>query len=126
VSGRVEDAVRAAVGPGDRLPTPTGRAVFEVAEVDSERVVLLFGEKQTRTSISWSVLEGIPGYLRGRGGVLIGGVYDLGAIEGSLDAYLKRHIKRATAGWVAVVLERAGVIDIDRARPASVQLRDGW
>jgi hypothetical protein len=39
---------------------------------------------------------------------------------------MKSFLKRATAGWVAVVLERAGVLVIDRSRPARVKLRQGW
>lgn len=43
-----------------------------------------------------------------------------------LDGYLKRWIKRQTANYVAVVLERAGVADLDRERPAQFRLTDGW
>ena len=59
----------------------------------------------------------------GSGWVPIGGVYDTTAISGTLDAYLKRFIKRVTAGWVAALLERAGVVQIDRGRPSRVRLR---
>ena len=31
-----------------------------------------------------------------------------------------------TAGWVAVVLEAAAVITVDRSRPARIKLRSGW
>ena len=65
MSGQVETAIRAQAGAGTRLPTPTGRATFGVAEVSSAGLVLLFGEKQTRTVFSWSCLEGIPGYRSG-------------------------------------------------------------
>jgi len=41
-----------------------------------------------------------------------------------LDGYLKRCIKRQTANYVAVVLERAGVLELDRERPARVRLTD--
>ena len=41
-----------------------------------------------------------------------------------LDGYLKRWIKRQTANYVAVVLERAGVLELDRERPAQVRLTD--
>jgi hypothetical protein len=46
--------------------------------------------------------------------------------QASLDDHLKRFLKRATAGWVAVVLEKAEVITVDRSRPAHVKLRPGW
>ena len=37
-----------------------------------------------------------------------------------LDGYLKGWIKRQTANYVAVVLERAGGLELDRQRPAQV------
>jgi hypothetical protein len=49
-------------------------------------------------------------------------VYDIEGVPGTLDAYLKGWIKRTTAGWIAVVLERAGVVELDRRRPARVRL----
>jgi hypothetical protein len=68
----------------------------------------------------------LPDYLRGRGWVVIGSVYSTDSQPGSLDEYLKRFLKTATAGWVAVVLEKAGVLEIDRSRPARVKLSVGW
>jgi hypothetical protein len=68
-------------------------------------------------------LEGIPEYLRGRGWVLVGANRRTNSDYG-LDGYLKRSIKRQTANYVAVVLERAGVPELDRERPAMVRLYD--
>ena len=67
-----------------------------------------------------SVLEGVGTTLAGRGWMTIGGLYDTSAVSGTLDAYLKCFINRATAGWVAALLERAGVVQIDRGRLRSV------
>jgi hypothetical protein len=39
---------------------------------------------------------------------------------------MKRFQRRATAGWVAVVLEKAEVLAIDWFRPARVKLCVGW
>ena len=85
--------------------------------------VLLLGEKRARTPIRWSVLEGVGTTLAGGGWMTIGSVYDTRAVSGTLDAYLKRFINRATAGWVAALLEKAGVVQIDRGRPSRVRLR---
>jgi hypothetical protein len=71
-------------------------------------------------------MEGVPDFLRGRGWVAIGSIYSTGSQPGSMDEYMKSFLKRATAGWVAVVLERAGVLVINRSRPARVMLRSGW
>jgi len=120
--GAVENAVREAVAPGDQLQTPSQGAPFTVQTVDDRGVVLLFGKKETATPISWSVLEGVADFLAGRGWVLIGSVFDAHADDRTLDGYLKSHIKRATAGWVASLLERAKVVQIDRDRPSKVRL----
>lgn len=127
MTGRsVEAAVRGAVSPGDRLATPSGRGQFTVARFTSDGLVLLLGEKEAWTPLPWQALEQIPDLLRDRGWVLIGSVYSTGSAPGSLDEHLKKFLKRATAGWVAVVLEKAGVVTVDRARPARVRLRPGW
>lgn len=55
-------------------------------------------------------------------GVEIGTTYDVQGRPGTLDVYLKNHVKRATAGWVAALLEAARVVEIDRSRPAKVRL----
>jgi hypothetical protein len=126
VAGAVEDAVRGAVSPGDLLATPSGRGQFTVAEYTARGIVLLLGEKQARTPLPWQALEQVPDFLRGRGWVRIGSLYSTGSTPGSLDAHLKTFLKTATAGWIAVVLEKAGVITVDRTRPARIKLRPRW
>ena len=71
-------------------------------------------------------MEGVPEFLRGRGWVPVGSVYSMQSQPGSLDEYLRTFLKRATAGWVAVLLERAGVLTINRSQPARVKLNSGW
>lgn len=46
-------------------------------------------------------------------------------VEGTLDGYLKGHVNRLTAGWVAALLEKAGIVTIDGSRPARVQAATG-
>jgi hypothetical protein len=121
--GAVEEAVRARILPGARLPTPTGRAEFIVHELGRTGLVLLLGEEQAWTPFSWSCLEGVPGFLRGRGWVNVGANRDVNNDEPTLDGYLKRCIKRQTANYVAVVLERAEVVELDRQTPARVRSR---
>jgi hypothetical protein len=126
VGRSVEDAVRGAVSPRDLLATPSGRAHFTVAEYTAHGIVLLLGQKQARTPLPWQALEQVPDFLRGRGWVLIGSLYSTDGTPGSLDAHLKTFLKTTTAGWIAVVLEKAGVITVDRTRPARIKLRPGW
>jgi len=126
VAQRVEQAVRQTVPLGDHFPTPSGRGHFTVTRYTADWLVLLLGEKEAWTPLPWRALEQVPDFLRGRGWVLIGGVYSMDSQQGSLAEHLKRFLKRATAGWVAVVLERAEVVTINRSRPARVKLCPGW
>lgn len=126
MAGRVEVAIRASVTPGDRLLTPTGRGAFTVARYTDDALVLLLGKQEAWTPISWRGVEEIPDLLRGRSWVFIGSSYSMDAVVGTLDAHLKKFLARATAGWVAVVLEKAGVVEIDRDRPARVRLGVNW
>jgi hypothetical protein len=127
VSGKVEDAVRAAVAPGEVLATPSGRGHFRVARYMADKLVLLLGETEAQTPLRWRALEEIPDFLRGRDWVRIGSAYSTGShLPGSLDEHLKNYTKTATAGWVAVLLEKAAVITIDRSRPARIRLCPGW
>lgn len=122
VPGPVETAIRSQLAKGTRLPTPTGRATFLVDDLGPTGLVLLLGAKKTRTPFSWSCLEGIPGFLSARGWVRVGANRDVEGDQDALDGYLKRYIKRQTADYVAVVLERAGLVELDRGRPARVRL----
>jgi hypothetical protein len=119
----VEAAIRSSIRPGEVLPTPTGIATFVVDKMDAEGLSLLFGPKMTRTLLTWRCLEGVPGYMRGQEWVPVGANRDVNGNCG-LDGYLKRWIKRQTANYVVVVLECAGVLELDRGRPAQVRLID--
>jgi hypothetical protein len=121
-AGPVERAVRAHVAAGTRLPTPTGRATFIVDDLSRDGMVLLLGPKRTVTTLSWSCLEGIADYMQGRNWLRIGANRDVSGNPGTLDGYLKRHIKRQVADYVAVVLERANLVELNRDRPASLRL----
>lgn len=121
----VEEAIRSALRSGEVLATPTGAATFTVDQIDADGLSLLFGPKKTRTLLTWPCLEGVPGHLRGQGWVLVGANRDMDSDYG-LDGYLKGWIKRQTANYVAVVLERAGVLELDRERPARVRLTNRW
>ena len=115
-----------AVVPGAGLRTPTGRGRFSVARYTTDGLVLLLGDKEAWTPLPWNALEQVPNFLRDRGWVAIAGAYSTESTPGTLDAHLKAYMKRATAGWVAVVLETAGVLQIDRSRPTRVRLANGW
>jgi hypothetical protein len=123
----VEDAIRRSVHPEQELRTPSQGKPFIVSRIDGEGIVLLLGRGQWPTRISWACLEGTVPFIRQHGGeVPIGGRHDVQGNPGTLDEWLKGCVKRTTAGWVAVVLERAGVVEMSPGRPQTVRLRSEW
>ena len=120
--GAVETAIRAAVAPGDQLHTPARADRFEVASLDDQGIVLLLGAGRHRTLIPWTCLEGVPTFLGKRLGTRVGGSYSTDADSDTLDGYLKQFVNRATAGWVAALLERAGIVTVDSSPPATLRL----
>ena len=123
MKGSVKRAIRQLISEGDKLHTPAQAAEFEIGRIDNNGIVLLLGEQKAWTPLSWECLEGIPDFLGHDRWVVIGSKFDTRADSTTLDGYLKGHIKRATAGWVAAVLESAGIVEIDRGRPAKVRLK---
>jgi len=123
---RRQRQIRAAVTPGDVHATPPAREHFTIGHRAPDALVLPPGEKEARTPLPRRAPEEIPDLLHGRDWMLIGSAYSTDSAQGSLDKHLKRYLRRATAGWVAAVLEKAAVITIDRSRPAHIRLRPGW
>jgi len=121
-AGRAQTAMRLRIHPGQQLRTPSQAATIEVGRIDEHGVTMLLGEKATPTRLCWECWEGVLTFLAGKGWVEIGGRFDVAADPKTLDGYLKTHTKRATAGWVAAVMEAAELVEIDRGRPARVRV----
>lgn len=127
MTGPVQRAIRASVSEGQILHTPARRAPFIVERIDTDGIVLLLGVKRAWTPIPWDALEGVPAFLSGKDWVRITGTGFSPDIDpATFDGYMKGHVNRATAGWVAAVLATAGVVDIRQDRPASVRLKAGF
>lgn len=124
--GPVERSIRRHLVAGAQLRTPARGAPFTVGKVDEDGLVLLLGAGGWSTPFTWAALEGIVPFLRERGSVDIGSKYDVEGLEGTLDGYLKKFMKRATAAWIAAALERSGVVEVLRARPMQVRLNPQW
>ena len=120
--GPIEAAIRRAVHEGDCLHTPSQSKPFWMAKISGDGVVLELGAKRTPTPLTWACLEGILPFLaQHEGSVPINGSgKDQLIVEGTLDGYLKGHVNRLTTGWVATLLEKAGVVTIDKRPPARV------
>lgn len=124
MSRDLETAIRGSVPLGARIPTPTGRATFKVQSFTDQGLVLLLGAKETRSPIAWSTLQGCLTDIKGRGWVLVAAARDAEGRPGTLDAYLKASVPRQVANYVAVILELAGILDLDRGRPSRVRAVD--
>lgn len=123
--GKVERAIRQSTHPGMQLATPGQAKPFEVADVDRDGIVLLLGDGQWRTSVPWHTLEGLADLLsRAKLGpndrLLRTGRRDIAKRLPQAVPY------RETSNWVMVVLERAGVVEIDRRRPITARLINGF
>jgi hypothetical protein len=119
--GPAQIAIRGRVHEGDQLGTPAQSEPFWVARISADGIVLELGKKRTETFFPWACIEGVVPFLEQHGRVRINGSgKSQHIVQGTLDGYLKRHVNRLTAGWIAALLEKAGVVAIDRTRPAHV------
>jgi hypothetical protein len=120
--GPVQLAVRSRLRQGQVLHTPTQKKPFEVGRIDGDGVVLLLGAGEWPVTLGWDCLEGVVPFLAERGSIPIGGRYSSVPNPGTLDEHLKGCTPVTTAGWVAVLLEEAGIVAVVRGRPVRVRL----
>ncbi len=117
--GAVESAVREALEPEDVFSTLGRAATATVDAYEESEVVLLVGQKRTRSTVSWACLEGVPLFLVGRGWVELSGE---GSGGGTLESYLESQGCDASHNLVGAFLEAAEVIEVDRDKPVRVRL----
>jgi site-specific recombinase XerD len=67
-----------------------------------------------------------PTYSRGRGWVRTSGAYEYSDDVTTPSGHLKQYVYRETSNWVMVVLEQAGVVELDRHRPIKARLIHGF
>lgn len=120
--GPIENAIRSSIAPGSTLTTFARRSPFVFERASSEGMLLLVGKGRWEVSLSWECLEGVASFLRGRGWVVVGSRFDVGGDPEQLDGYLKGYTVKGPAGYVARVLETAGVVELDGGRPLRLRL----
>ena len=98
------------------LETPSGKQ-FKIIHTDSEKVLIEAGRTPCTIKILASALEEAPNFLKGKGWVKIGPAQE-SSDEPSLDT-----LARTRAPYVAPLLELAEIAEIDRSRPAKIQLK---
>ena len=109
---------------GTVLSTPVRKAQFAVF-VEADRVVFHVGNK-TKINIPRVCWDGVPGFLRDKGWILIGPRFDV-APRGTLQEYLDRFWSQgkshsSDANYVASVLEHLGIVEVKSGRPSKIRL----
>ena len=121
--GLAQRCIRESIPEKRRLRTFSENEPFSVDRIDDDKVILLLAQRH-RTPIPWDVWEATVKFIASRGTIRVGGGYTVDGEPGTLDGFLKQHVNRAVSGWVAVVLEEAGLVHLNRNRPATVKLTD--
>jgi hypothetical protein len=121
--GPVETAVRKAISAGDTLYTPSRVKPFTIGRMDTRTITLNLGALETATPIPWAVLEEVPKTFSTIEWTDIGMTFSTSSTCGTFDEFMKVRVPaRATSNWVAALLEAAGVIEIDRKKPARIRI----
>ncbi|MDA0300908.1 MAG: hypothetical protein O2822_00105 [Chloroflexi bacterium] len=118
-----QEAISRSVQPGARIPTPSGRSAFEVAQITADAVVLLFGPKRTPTRIPWKLLDEVVAAVPSDRWIPVGAMHSSSSEGGTLEALLKPSLKRSTASYVAALLEKAGLLELDRSGAHRIRRR---
>ena len=107
---------------GEILQTPSGRSQFKIYHINADRVMIQT-KKGTILTIPASCFESVPNFLRGKDWVKIGAKHGI-ANEETLDGFLQRFTHGTSiASYVAPILERTSIIEIDRKLPAKIRLK---
>ncbi|MEM2915631.1 MAG: hypothetical protein QXH91_09595 [Candidatus Bathyarchaeia archaeon] len=118
---RVIERVVKAIRPGASFITPSGRSKFVVERVDYDGIKLRVGQGWP-ISIKTECLQGIPSFLKGKGWVRIGATHGQPP-EGSLDEYLQKFTYGVSAASdVVPILEKIGIVEVNRKRPYRIRL----
>lgn len=83
-------------------------------------VMIQVGKEGRVLSIPSICFEEASHYLRGKGWVRIGAIHDV-PIEETFKEFVQRYAHRSAASYVAPILEKIGVVEIDRRRTAKIR-----
>ena len=120
----VMDVLASKLRPGTTLHTPARRKEFVVESISPIRVTLRVGPKgKSQIRIRAECWNGIPQFLQGTGEewVKIGAVHEKSKPK-TLEEHTDRFVSASAASYVAAVLERVGIVEIDRHKPCRVRL----
>jgi hypothetical protein len=108
---------------GSPLKTPSGYAEFTVSNIRSNEVILEIGETKNELRIPAACFEGAPDFLRDKGWIRISAKHGEANVD-TFDGYVQGFTRGiSAASYVAPILEEAGIVEIDRSRPAKLRLK---
>ena len=104
------------------LATPSGRSEFELQHIDSEKVIIET-KKGSSITIPASCFQNAFSFLRTTDWVEIGASHGVAAGH-VFDSFLRERTSGVSvASYVAPILEKAGIVEINRKQPAMIRLR---
>lgn len=107
---------------GSVLRTPSGNAEFTMSNIRSNEVVIEIGKKKAELRIPATCFEVVPDFLRDKGWIRISSTHGTANV-GTFDEYVQGFTHgTSAASYVAPILEEAGIVEIDRSRPAKLRL----
>jgi hypothetical protein len=118
----VEQAIRRFVNASDTLYTTAQRRPFGIGSLTTAGLTIFIGKERAPQAVPWSLLESLPGKLRGSGWVLYGGKHSLDSDDGTLESWVKPALNRSTANYLAPLLEKAGLVET-RKNPLALRLK---
>jgi len=119
----VMDTILRATAPGTILKTPSNKATFVIEEINKHGVSLSVGKGGWRIWVPAECWNSAPIFLESKDWVIIGARHDQSSPEGSFDEYVKRFTNGVSAAsYVAPILERILLIQIDRNEPNKIRL----
>ena len=121
--GPVQQAIRARLSAPSAFRTFGQGKPFTLQTIDADGIVLLLGQGEWHTRLSWECLESVVPFLRSQAGwVPAGGKFSVAGEPGTLDQHLKRYLRRDVARWLARVLQEAGVAEVRPGPPLELKL----
>jgi len=110
----------APVSAGTVMKTPSGRGEFRIKQIGREGIEVEVGKGGYPIHIPRECWNGLPEFLENKGWVRIGATHSI-TRDFTLDSYLKRFTSgTSAASYVATILEKAGLVKIDRSRPNKI------
>ena len=108
---------------GTVMRTPSARSDFVFQHVDPEKILLLIGKNKKPFKIPAPLFDSVLDFFGGKDWIRIGAIHGK-PNKGTFDEYVQGYTSGTSgASYIAAILEKAGIAEINRKRPARIRLR---